>query len=238
MQNGLLTLGSNDLILSTTTNLNGTFSSSRMIVTNGTGMLKKTFGVAGTTFVYPIGETTGGTDYSPATFSFSGNSPSSVIGIRVVDAVHPLQASNADALTRYWVCNSSLNNPGFSNSTLTATFQYTASDVVGNEANYIVNHYNTATSYWTAMPTTLGMNEISTAVVAANNFFPSNFDVTASRPTSVYYRSVANGNWSDLSTWEYSTDINFVSPAPTAATVVPNNIRLFQTTPTLMVFSS
>lgn len=223
LQNGLLTLAGNDLILSSTTSLNGTFSVSRMIVTNGTGMLKKTLGVSGMSFVYPIGETTEGDDYSPVTFSFSGNSPGSTVGMRVVDAVHPLQMSNPDALSRYWVCSSSVNNPGFSNSTLTATFHYTAADIIGDEENYVVNHYNAGTFYWSTMPTTQGINEISTNVVAATGFLPSNFEVTASAPTPVYYRSATNGNWNELSTWETSTDVNFLAPAPMAASAIPSN---------------
>ncbi|MEZ5173341.1 MAG: hypothetical protein R2850_07490 [Bacteroidia bacterium] len=52
------------------------------------------------------------------------------------------------------------------------------------------------------------------------------FDFTGrSLDPPYYYRSVTNGNWNDVNTWEVSSDPTFVSPAPVAAVSVPTSIN-------------
>lgn len=225
LENGSIYLGDYDLTLSATTSILGDFSSSRMVITNGTGSLRKTFPTGASSFLYPLGDATGTLDYSPVTYSFSSLGTSGTYGLRVVDAVHPLQTSNANTISRYWVGSGA----GTSTHNLTATFQYVADDVIGSEEEFVVNHYNPTTQYWTSYPSTNDVLQVTAQAIASNNaaatlgYLQSNYEVTAGSPTKVYYRSTGNGNWNELTTWEYSTDINFANPVPVAATLIPNN---------------
>jgi hypothetical protein len=225
LENGSIYLGDYDLTLSTTTSMLGEFSASSMVVTNGTGSLRKTFPTGASSFLYPLGDATGTLDYSPVNYAFTSLGTSGTYGLRVVDAIHPMQLSNANTISRYWVGSGA----GTATHNLNATFNYAAEDVIGDENELAVNHYTTATQYWNAYPTTNGTLEVTAQAIAANTaaattgFLQPNYEVTAGSATQVYYRSTGNGNWNELTTWEYSTDINFVSPAPIAASVIPNN---------------
>ena len=62
-----------------------------------------------------------------------------------------------------------------------------------------------------------------------NNYFGGNGDgffasilQQSNCPALLYfYRSIANGNWNTLATWEFSTDPNYLNPLPAVATTPP-----------------
>ena len=119
---GLLFIGSNDLTFgqSATNNITSA-SSSRMIVADaalGSGQVKKIFTNSAGSFVFPIGDNTGGAEYSPVTFNFTTNSAIRTIAVNIADAQHPNLPipTPADILTRYW--NFTENNAG-------GTYDYT-----------------------------------------------------------------------------------------------------------------
>ncbi|MBL0316553.1 MAG: T9SS type A sorting domain-containing protein [Flavobacteriales bacterium] len=145
MTSGNITLGANNLTLSNTATgaITGTFSSSRMIITNGAGQLIRAIATGGLpiTYNFPVGDNTGSTEYSPASFVFAANGAARNIGVRVVEGNHPqLNSSPAqtDYLSRYWA----ISNSAASTYTYTPSFTYPASDLNGSESNLRMNMYN------------------------------------------------------------------------------------------------
>jgi hypothetical protein len=144
---GSITLGSNNITLSNTATgaITGTFSASRMIITNGTGQLIRAI-TTGTNYTFPIGETTGTTEYSPALFNFSANGTARNIGVRVIDADHPqlnTSPTQTDYVSRYWL----VSNSAASTYTYTSSFTFVAADLNGSQSNLRANMWNG--SAWT-----------------------------------------------------------------------------------------
>ena len=130
LTSGLLTLGSNNLTLGSSATIGGTPAASRMIVTNGSGELRKVFAGTGS-FTFPIGDNTGSAEYSPVTLNFTSGSfaGGAYAGARVTNAKDPNNTSTTDYLVRYWTMSSS----GISGFSYNATYQYVPADVVGTE---------------------------------------------------------------------------------------------------------
>ena len=70
LTNGLVSLGDNDLTLGENADIGGTPSAASMIVTGGSGVLKKIFTDIGS-FTFPLGDATSTAEYSPATLNFT-----------------------------------------------------------------------------------------------------------------------------------------------------------------------
>jgi hypothetical protein len=200
LNNGLLILDSNNLTLGAHILIGGTPSASSMIVTNGTGELRKQMTALGS-FLFPVGDNTGTPEYSPATLTqTSGSFPANAyISLRVVNAKHPANNAKANYLNRYWVVGRS----GVSGN-CSGVFQYMPADVVGSEALIYAGRYTpSVAALWTTL--TLASASDQTLTPAAYN---GAADYTGTdRSCGVYnYRSRANGSWSSKNTWEASID--------------------------------
>lgn len=221
LNNGRFILGNNNFnLLTAASAVNGTFSSSTMVVTNGTGSLGKAFAAAASNFTFPLGDAAG--NYTPAIYNFTALGTASTITLRVANAVSPNFSAPTNHITRHWVGTSSVNNPTH---TLEASYRYVPADVVGSNAGFIVNHYNQPINYWNTLSSVSGANEVTATSTQLNTTLPVNFQVTISDPTPTYYRTTGSGNWNNLAIWQSSSDINFVSPAPVAATVIPDHLN-------------
>jgi hypothetical protein len=128
---GLFTIGANNLTLGTAATVNGTPSSTRMVVATSTGEFRKNY--AGTSsFLFPIGDNTGTAEYSPVTLNFTaGTFSSAYAGVRVDNSKHADNSSTTDFLTRFWTVTTS----GITSPTCDITLMYADADVNGTEAN-------------------------------------------------------------------------------------------------------
>lgn len=227
---GLFILDNFNLTLSNTSNTTaitgGPFDETTMIVTNGTGTLIKAFTLgAQVPFIYPIGEITGTTEYTPFSLQFTALTTGKNVGVRVVDAVHPAEnPTSASYLSRYWAMTTNNSTAN----TAIGTFYYKDADVIGTEADLLAGQYYGTTTTWSDFG---GSVDVTNNIVTSNaitSFFPlatitsPTVDYSARKNEPTYYRSVTNGNWSDLATWEVSTDPTFTSPAPQPAVIAPN----------------
>ncbi len=140
LTNGRLTLDTNNLILGLAP-VAGTPSVSNMIVTNNTGECRRVF-TTNDSYVFPVGDVDGSPDYSPVTLSFTSGTyaPGAYAGVRVIDGVHPDNASATDYLTRYWTVTQS----GITVLTydVTGTFINSTDDITGNIANIITGMWD------------------------------------------------------------------------------------------------
>jgi hypothetical protein len=148
---GLFNLGANSLYLGAAAVFAGVPDATKMITTDGTGMLYKYFATGNTAaFTFPIGETTGTTEYSPATIDFSANTVAGYLGTRVVDAKHPANDNIDNFVSRYWKYSASDLSGTY---TYVSTHSYPAADVVASvpadEANFALLRYDNGTLTWT-----------------------------------------------------------------------------------------
>lgn len=103
---GRVTLGANDLTLANGGTLTATSpSATNMIVTDAAGLFKRGIPATTGTYLFPIGEITGTTQYSPVSLQFTANSAIRIIGAKVIDAASSnlnTGGTPTNYLTRYW----------------------------------------------------------------------------------------------------------------------------------------
>lgn len=119
----------------------GTFSTSAMMSTMGTGMVKKIY-TGKTSFLFPVGCLT---RYTPVTITNNGTFTADTVGANVTNTKNPANNNSTDYLNRYWT----LSETGATVNNYTAVFSYTLSDIVGTEANFVGARYNG--SAWTTL---------------------------------------------------------------------------------------
>ena len=158
---GLVTLGSNNLLIGPAASDSGA-SASSMVAATGTGELRKEFPTSPgfpVSFTYPLGDATGTPEYSPVSLTFvsgtfgSGN----YAGVNLVNDKYPNDSISGSFLKRYWT----LSQNAISSFSCNAVFQYVTADVEGTESSLFCtkvdpspwityNSTNTATHQLTA----------------------------------------------------------------------------------------
>jgi large repetitive protein len=233
---GLFGIGSYNLTLSPSSSVLGTPSASAMVVPEGTGEMRKEWSGTGS-FLFPVGDVTGTTEYSPVTLSLTAGTPGTgaYTGLSLVNAKYPLSLVNGTYLTRYW----KLTGNSFTGLSADALFQYTPGDVNGTEANITCvrvlptpqtnfDQANTTLHQLTAnglteLGTFTGENSIIPSVASTDQegcagYTPADLTATAATGctetfTYQWQSSTDNLNWSDI-TDETSLTLTFAAPLP------------------------
>jgi hypothetical protein len=232
LNSGQVTLDANNLTLAPAAVVSGTPSASAMIVTNGSGALRRELTATGT-LTFPVGDATGSADYAPVSMNVTSGTfaPGAYIGIRAIGTAHPGVSSNYNYLRRYW----SVDTSGTSGLTANGVFSYNSSDVSGIEG-FI------KPGQWLGGSWLMGGTADTSAHTLAISGTTFSGDVTAKDDT-LMYRSAGNGSWTSASTWEISYDGGrtwvAASAYPTAAdgsieishvVTLTTNIEIDQTT--------
>jgi len=138
LTNGILSLGSNNLTLGSAA-VAGTPSATNMIVTDGSGELRRTFSANGS-YLFPVGDVTGTVEYSPVTLNFTAGTYAggAYAGVKLVNAAYADPYITGSYLNRYWTVSQS----GISAFSCNPTFQYLPADVVGTENNLFTARIN------------------------------------------------------------------------------------------------
>ena len=191
--NGLITLGAYNLNLSGLATITGA-GSSAYVVTNGAGYLVRDWGGTGT-FVYPVGDNTSNTDYTPMSVTFTAGTflgfPG--VGVQSFNSKESNNTSPANYLNRYW------NFSGSSLGTFSATLQgtYLAGDVAGTETSINTGLWDgsTWTQYGTVDNTNHQLNATVTSFgdITGVNFTPP-LSVTVPTQTDV----ICNGSFTGV----------------------------------------
>jgi len=215
--NGTLTFSQNKLFDISTYNLklNGAATIAggnglRYIKTSGNsgdGGVTKVY-ASTTAFVFPIGapstQHTTAPVYTPVTLGFS-TAPATYGSVTVIPVgyEHPSTTLNGQSLTYFWRVKSA----GFVDiaaNSVTHSFVYDQSDVVGTESNYIPSVYNRTAYTWNNGV----VANISTATntitdwAAIKTFLDGDYTAgdAAFGATTKFY-SISNGNWRVNTTW-------------------------------------
>jgi len=228
---GILDINKNQLTLSQNSIIGGApFDVTKMIKSDGVisnlGVLKF-FTPSPQSFVFPVGVTG---KYTPASFTILASEAVGSIGVNPVNNKHSSITDPANALNYYWQIKSS-GITGFYGNIL---LQYKPEDVQGVESDYVAAKLLLPGNYWdraTPGPSTDNVDEAShriTFIDFGSNNLTGDYTAgnDASFPAEVpTYRSVKDGNWSDLTTW---TPVGSSPPCPAGgpngANVIIDNI--------------
>ncbi|UPQ78888.1 T9SS type A sorting domain-containing protein [Flavobacterium azooxidireducens] len=114
---------------------NSTLNNTSMIVTPNAGFLCYNYPVGETSSViFPLGETTGTTEYTPLTLGFTSNSATRTIGFKITDGFYANTGSASNYLTRYF----SIYAPSITGTyeySLTTKYNSSSGDVNGTVAS-------------------------------------------------------------------------------------------------------
>ena len=195
-----LGLGASSTVYDALTGTTTAFSGTKMIKLAGfqsDGGVTKTYGNTAN-FLYPIGTAT---DYTPANIQI-GTAPTTwgSVTVRPVAQIQPFTTSS-NALNYYWKVTSS-GFTGLPVNSVTHSYQYVTSDIVGTEGNYIPAAYRPFS--WTPI------NDISKVIDGSNtiqftgiSFVDGDYtagELSAFQAVKVYY-SRQDGSWTDPNTW-------------------------------------
>jgi len=149
LTNGLVNLGSNNLILGTNCIVSGTPSASNMVVATGTGTLRKVFASAGS-FTFPVGDNDGTPEYSPVTLNYTmGTFINAYTGVNLVNAPYP--GLTGSHLNRYW----NIVTDGITDFKCETEFNYVPADVDGTETDIYCYRVAPTVDLYNAANTTL-----------------------------------------------------------------------------------
>jgi hypothetical protein len=128
LENGHFRIGNSNLTLGISATVKGSPSSNSMVITSGTGEMRKSFSIA-ESFTWPLGKNTGTPEYLPVTINFTSGDflPGNYLGVKITNSAYPGYTNNC--LNRYW----SINQDGISGFQYDAVFQYSPDDIIGNE---------------------------------------------------------------------------------------------------------
>ncbi len=142
------------------------FDGDHMIISNGTGSLRRTAPNAGT-YLFPVGTLNGTAYYSPATLIFTDGSydGGAYAEISVNNSKQPNNTSTTNYLNRYWTVAQS----GISGFSCNASFNYQPDDVAGTEADISGAAYSGGA--WTALSPVDTVNHKFSGTVASFSDF-------------------------------------------------------------------
>ena len=222
---GKIILGSSNLKIKPAGSITGTFSASRMIVTDGSGLLFKEVTNANpflpgpTSFVFPVGSNNVYTPYTITTISATYTGVA-YVAVRAIPLRQPNVPYYNNALVRYW--DVATANITISSASIACLYVNTPGEVVGSNALYVPRVWN-----GTALIAPPGASgPASNPLISSGTTFLAGqwtaFDPTI-RTTLYSYQS---GDWANLDTWTTdpsgSTLISSIIPSSGDQVVILN----------------
>ncbi|OFY89140.1 MAG: hypothetical protein A2236_04340 [Bacteroidetes bacterium RIFOXYA2_FULL_33_7] len=187
LTSGILTLGSNDLTLTSGASVSGTFSSSNMIIATSTGKLKKNLIAIGS-YSFPVGSIG---EYTPIALNFTvGSFSSAWVGVNLTATKHADNTSTTNYLERYWT----VDKFGITSFSCEVTCTYVTADIVGTETS-LYGARRESSSYWEILDVVDdGANQFSGTVVNFGDF-------TCGEQDALSWQTFQDGDWNTVSTW-------------------------------------
>ncbi|NOU45615.1 MAG: T9SS type A sorting domain-containing protein [Bacteroidales bacterium] len=177
LTDGIVNLGSNNLLLNEGATIAGTPSADNMVVATGTGELRKRMTGAGS-FTFPVGDNDGTAEYSPITIDFTaGTFDSAYVGVNLVNQAYPGVTENY--INRYW----NLSSEGITDFSCNTRFDYVQADVAGIEDSIYCFRMTPTTDLYSI--TNVNLNRLTATGISALGSFtgrtkglPFGFEVT------------------------------------------------------------
>ncbi len=213
---GILDINSNRLTLSQNSNIIGAPGFNRMIISDGVVSspgVRKFFTAAPQSFTFPVGIPG---KYTPAHFTITTNATVGYINVSPINEFHPSVSDPLNVLDYYW----KIESAGISGFTGDVLFQYSPSDVVGIESNYVAARLMLPGNTWTTAPPGSGTdnvdetNHLISFIYSGSNNLNGNYtagDFAAFPPEVATYKTNNDGNWTNQTIW---TPVGSSPPCP------------------------
>jgi hypothetical protein len=210
-----LNLGNSDLKIAVGATLSGTFSSSRYIITDGTGSIIKegstvtefrSFNPSAMGF-FPVGSGGFFTPYqiTAITGSVVGTA---YISVRAVSSRQPNVPYFNNALTKYW----DIETTNLTVTSATTAFTFNASEVIGSVTGYVPRVWNGTTLSAISSPGTASSPGSNPFTITNNNFIAGQWTAIDPVVRAALY-SYQSGDWGNANTWTTDPSGNtLVSP--------------------------
>ncbi|MEP7171345.1 MAG: hypothetical protein ABI855_18395, partial [Bacteroidota bacterium] len=188
-------------------------ASGRADATGGsTGQLIRTIPTlaSSTTFVFPVGDIAGTSEYSPVSLNFTSNTVTArSIGVNVTDTQHPDDGTANNYITRFWSFTDSQSGTGAYTYTPTFTFLNPA-DLVGAYASLFLGRWNGVN--WSQYTNTTFTPNLS-ATSLTNVTAPFNgSDFTGRVNDEIYsWTGAINSDWQNAGNWSPNRTSIFVT---------------------------
>jgi hypothetical protein len=164
--NGQLLLNDENLTLGASAPaINGTFGTTAGMIVAGTGEVRKLITTNGSV-VFPVGDVSGSTEYSPLTLNFTGGTfaPGAYAVVEVFNAKHSNNANTTNYLNRYW----EITTNGITSPVYNVIATYDNADVAGTDAEIAAGSYSAGwVKYGLA---NAGANTLSVTGITSTNF--------------------------------------------------------------------
>ncbi|MCW3785919.1 T9SS type A sorting domain-containing protein [Plebeiibacterium sediminum] len=190
-------LGDYDLIIADGASIAGTYSSSNMIVTNGTGrLIKEGNENSDYQMIYPVGT---GAYYTPYQISsIACSDATGAVEVRAVSGAAPgPPTAEVTDLQKYW----EVNGDGLTVNTADISFTYDNAEVGigGNQNSYALQVYTGGVWMEPSGASATGFNPM---VASGINNISGTWTALEQEPQKIYY-AYRSGNWNDISTWTH-----------------------------------
>ncbi|GIW57627.1 MAG: hypothetical protein KatS3mg083_572 [Candidatus Dojkabacteria bacterium] len=200
--NAWIVLNNRNIVLDTLCTISNAGLTSGYFVTNGLGSVIKNKLDNGAPFMYPVGHNT--SSYNRAIISNTGTSDN--YGVRVTgtfdfDANFPTDELELNtSVNRTWYLTES--NPGGSNLSLTLHWYAAHENASFDRNNCVIGEYRN-TNGWNRLGIQTPAGGATEFYQTASNITnPQIYSVGSCQLTPMDYRTIANGNWTDLNIWE------------------------------------
>lgn len=200
--NAWIVLNNRNIVLDTLCTISNAGLTSGYFVTNGLGSVIKNKLDNGAPFMYPVGHNT--SSYNRAIISNTGTSDN--YGVRVTgtfdfDSNFPTDELELNtSVNRTWYLTES--NPGGSNLSLTLHWYAAHENASFDRNNCVIGEYRN-TNGWNRLGIQTPAGGATEFYQTASNITnPQIYSVGSCQLTPMDYRTIANGNWTDLNIWE------------------------------------
>ncbi len=208
LTSGTITLGSSSLILSGS--ITGTPGTANMIVTSGTGELKKLISSTPVSFTFPVGTENG---YTPLQLSLaSGSASSAVVGVRTGGVKSGNNTSTSNYLNRTWI----ISGEGITEPVYDVSAIYLDGDISGDESALTGGFFNG--SAWTSLGS---VDAVNNAVTGQNLTLFG--EITAGEPAAMGAASGAGHVTVSVIPQGYYNSGNFLNMTDTILVCLAND---------------
>ena len=174
-----------------------------MIAAENTGQLKRAIPVlaATTTYLFPIGDITGATEYTAISLAFSNNVTARVLGFRTADGRNVNDSTALlpaiDFTTRTWFSTLSISTGNY---TYRPTITYAVpGDVYGTENNMLISNWTGTT--WVSRASLVTSPTLATTVNVSQSTLSLNNGQILGRCPVKYWVGGTDNSWNTASNW-------------------------------------
>ncbi|MFT3751685.1 MAG: hypothetical protein QM800_02025 [Paludibacter sp.] len=197
LSTGIVDIGNSNLIFGPTALIAGTPSATNMIVSGGTGQVRKMWSTTGS-FTYPIGENSTTANYLPVSLSFNSGTfaAGAYTGLALSNTKYNDPVITGSYLNRNWTVTQS----GITAFAANAVFQYVAADVVGTESE--ISTLRMSPTFTTFNPANTTLHQLSAIALSEFGTFTGGVGYKTLNLNSIMLEGLYNGAGAMRQAWD------------------------------------